>query len=483
MKSADKFRFTHYESPLVNRYASEAMLYNFSLEKRYVTWREIWIALAEAERALGLPISRVQIAQMKRFAYRINYDRARYYEQKFKHEVVAHLHAFGEQCPRAKPIIHLGATSALVMDNADLIIIRNGLKLIKQKLVNVIGVLSNFARRYANQPTLGFTHFQPALITTVGKRVTLWLADLLMDLHNIESAETKIKALGAKGAIGTQASFLTLFNHNARNVQRFDQLFSRKLGFSKSYPVTGQTYPRKVDYEIISILSGIAQSAHKFSNDLRLLQGLGEMEEPFGKEQVGSSAMAYKRNPIGAERMASLARFVITTGTNTALTAAYQWLERTMDDSANRRLVIPETFLATDALLNIYLYITSNLKVYQTVIQRHIETELPFLATEEIIMDGVKRGRLNRQVLHQRIRDLSMMTVAQIKQGRPNDLWERMVNDPVLGKCAEAVRRRMKITDYTGLAAQQTTKFLTQSVRPILKKYRSQLGLKSKLSV
>lgn len=474
-----------YQSPLAERYASAEMLYNFSANKKFRTWRTIWIALAEAEKELGLAITQAQINELKKFRDRINYNRAEKYEQSLQHDVMAHIRAYGDQCPKAKSIIHLGATSALVVDNTDLIITRDGIKILKQKLIDVIEALARFAEQYKSQPVMGFTHFQPALITTAGKRTTLWLQDLLMDLSNLEFVEGNIKCLGAKGAIGTQASFLRLFNNNTARVRKLDQLFTRKLGFNDAYPVTGQTYSRKLDYQITSVLSGIAQSIHKFSNDLRLLQGLGEMSEPFGTKQVGSSAMAYKRNPMKSERLAALARFVIVNTQNTAFTAAQQWLERTLDDSANKRLVIPEVFLATDALLGLYLTIAKGLKVSPAIIQKHIDENLPFLITEQIMMEKarptespsdrvIRAGSFgqagkgsDRQALHERVRQLSMEAVEQIMQGKPNDLITRMRKDPLL---SSALPDSINAIDYIGLAKEQTEHFLKNYVKPILRK-------------
>jgi adenylosuccinate lyase len=474
---SDKFKI--YQSPLSERYASAEMLYLFSAEKRFRSWRVIWIALAEAEKTLGLHVSSAQISQMKRFKDNINYAAALKYEKITKHEVMAHIKAYGDQCPKARPIIHLGATSALVMDNADIIILRDALSLIKRQLVNLVDSLAAFAEKYKAEPTMGFTHFQPALITTVGKRAALWLQDVVMDMENLEKLESSLKCLGAKGAIGTQASFLDLFNNNKKKVILLDKLFSAKLAFKESYPVSGQTYPRKLDFEAASLLSGIAQSAHKFSNDIRLLQGLGEMEEPFGEGQVGSSAMAYKRNPMRSERLASLSRFVMVNNTNTAFTAAQQWFERTLDDSANRRLAISEMFLATDALLNIYINIVRGLKVYPAVIKKNLDENLPYLVTERIMMEKTKKGG-DRQLLHERVRCLSMEAFERSKQGKPNDLINKIKRDPVLGK---GLSCSLKAEDYTGLAKEQTEAFIKTKVKPVIRKYRGLLGINAKLSV
>lgn len=480
--SQDSSSYRSYQSPLVSRYANQAMIYNFSTEHKFRTWRQIWIALAESEHELGLPISRAQINQMKRVQNRFNYPKAARYEQVLKHEVMAHIKLYGDYCPKAKPIIHLGATSALVTDNADLIIYRDALRLIKINLVSIINSLTRFANRYKNLPVLGLTHFQPALLTTLGKRATLWLNDLVMDLTNLEYLESSIKLLGAKGAIGTQASFLALFNGNDNKVLKLDKLLAKKLGFKKSYAITGQTYPRKLDYTILNVLSGIAQSASKFSNDLRLLQGCGELTEVFTSQQVGSSAMAHKRNPIRAERITSLARFVITLPQNAALTSACQWLERTLDDSANRRLVMPEAFLATDGLLSIYLYLASNLKVYPEIIKQNIQHELPFLVMETVLMKGVQAGG-DRQVLHERIRRHSLKAYQNIKQGLSNNLITLIHKDPAFGKITKQLANLLNPKNHIGLAPRQVTDFIQFEVKPLLRKYRNLVGSKTQLRV
>lgn len=471
-----------YQNPLVTRYASTEILYNFSPEHQFQTWRHIWITLAEAERELGLPINQAQINELKHAQHLIDYQKAARYETTLKHEIMAHIRLYGEQCPKAKPIIHLGATSALITDNADLIISREALLLIKVRLVNLIHSLTAFTRRYQDLPILGLTHLQPALLTTVGKRASLWLNDLLMDLHHLEFLESQLKLLGAKGAIGTQASFLALFNGNRQKVLKLDRLFTRKLGFEKSYPVTGQTYPRKLDYQILSLLSGLAQSASKFSNDLRLLQSRGEITEVFTNEQVGSSAMAYKRNPVRAERIVSLARFVMTLAQNAAFTSAHQWLERTLDDSANRRLVIPEAFLATDGLLDIYLYLVDNLTVYPEIINQHIRNELPFLITETILMEGVKAGG-DRQELHERIRQHAQKAYQRVSQGLGNDLIERIRHDPAFRKISPRLDTLLDPRRHLGLASNQVFSFIRSEINPILKKYRTFLGQKPQLRV
>ena len=461
--------FQKFQSPLTTRYGSPKMLCNFSDEHRLQTHRRIWIGLAEAERQLGLPISPAQISQMKRFQSRINYKRIADWETRTNHDIMAHIKAFGEQCPKARPIIHLGATSALITDNADLIIYKNAIALIKACLIKTIKSLSAFAKKYKGMPCCGFTHFQPALLTTVGKRACMWLQDLVEDFHHLEYLESNLKCLGAKGAIGTQASFLSLFNGNAKKAVLLDKILARKLGFDKTYPITGQVYPRKQDYQMLTVLSGIAQSAHKFSQDLRLLQGLGELEEPFGREQVGSSAMPYKRNPVSSERITSLARFVILLPNNLALTHSGQWLERSLDDSANRRISIPEAFLATDAILNAYDKIASGITVYEGVINRRIEAELPFMMTEEVLMKAVKLGA-DRQELHQRIREHSMEVIKNIKNGGKNDLLARLKADPAFAKVVPHLKSMLEPKKYIGLAEKQAEEFLKQEVTKIIRR-------------
>ncbi|MFH0887979.1 MAG: adenylosuccinate lyase [Planctomycetota bacterium] len=463
--------FQQYQSPLTKRYSSPEMVYNFSDEYRFRTHRLIWIALAEAQRELGLSISREQISEMKRFKDKINYARIAEWECSTNHDIMAHIKAFSEQCPKAKPIIHLGATSALITDNADLIIYKDALSLIKTNLIKTIKLLSIFVEKYKEVPCCGFTHFQPALLTTVGKRGCLWLQDLVDDFNNLEYLERNIKALGAKGAIGTQASFLSLFNRNTEKVVKLDKLLSKKLGFDKTYKITGQIYPRKLDYKILSFLSGIAQSSHKFSQDLRLLQGLGELEEPFGKEQIGSSAMPYKRNPVLSERITSLSRFAILLAANSAFTHSGQWLERSLDDSANRRIVLPEAFLAIDAILSIYNRIVSGITVYKDVINKRIEAELPFMITEEILMHAVQSGG-DRQELHHKIRTYSMEVIKNIKQGRKNDLIERLKNDKAFAKIIPHLNKMLVPIKYIGLSKKQVEIFLKEEVLPITKKIK-----------
>jgi len=461
--------FKKYQSPLSSRYSSPEMLYNFSDEYRFRTHRRIWIALAEAERELGLDIKQKQIDEMKRRQDDINYKVIADWEARTNHDIMAHIKAFGEQCPAAKPIIHLGATSALITDNADLIIYKNALNIIEAKLVKAIKTLSEFAKKYQDLPCCGFTHFQPALLTTVGKRACLWLQDLVEDYKNLAHLKANIKILGAKGAIGTQASFLSLFNGNHKKVDSLDKLFAAKLGFSKTYPITGQVYPRKLDYQILSLLSGIAQSAHKFSQDLRLLQGLGELEEPFGKEQVGSSAMPYKRNPVMSERITSLSRFVILLPNNMAFTHAGQWLERSLDDSANRRISIPESFLGTDAILKYYDRIAADITVYHNAIKKRVDTELPFMVTEELIMRAVQLGG-DRQELHQRIRQHSMEVINNIKHGKENDLIRRIESDIIFAEAAPFLKDMLVPDKYIGMSVIQVQNFLKTEVAPIIKR-------------
>ncbi|MEW6025959.1 MAG: adenylosuccinate lyase [Planctomycetota bacterium] len=470
-------KFTRFQSPLTTRYGSAEMLYNFSDENRFRAHRRIWIALAEAERQLGLPISPAQIAEMKRFQDKVNYARISQWEARTNHDIMAHIKAFGEQCPNAKPIIHLGATSALITDNADLIIYKNAIGLIKARLAKTIKSLAGFVKKYKGMPCCGFTHFQPALLTTVGKRACMWLQDLVSDFHDLEYLESNLKCLGAKGAIGTQASFLSLFSAEGgsasggnaiKKTMLLDKILARKLGFDKTYPITGQVYQRKQDYRMLTVLSGIAQSCHKFSQDLRLLQGLGELEEPFGREQVGSSAMPYKRNPVLAERITSLARFVILLPNNLALTHAGQWLERSLDDSANRRITIPEAFLATDAILNTYNRIISGVTVYEDVIKRRVESELPFMVTEEILMKAAKLGG-DRQELHHRIREHSMQVSKNLKAGGRNDLIERLKTDPAFARVIPHLKGLLEPKRYIGLAEKQVEEFLKQEVAKKIK--------------
>lgn len=460
-----------YENPLCSRYASSEMQYIFSPDKKFTTWHRLWIALARAEMKLGLPITQEQIDEMEAHADEVDYAYAAQKEKELRHDVMAHVHTFGNQCPKAMPIIHLGATSCYVGDNTDIIIMREGLELIKVELVNVIARLSDFADKYMDVPTLGFTHFQPAQLTTVGKRATLWLNDLLMDLDEVKYRISTLRLLGSKGTTGTQASFLELFDGDHAKCIELERLIAEEMGFDACVPVSGQTYSRKVDFGVLSTLSGIAQSAAKFATDIRLLSHLKELEEPFESNQIGSSAMPYKRNPMRCERICSLARYVIADAQNPAMTEYNQWFERTLDDSANKRISIPEAFLAVDAILNIYDNVASGIKVYEKVIEKHIKEELPFMATENIMMDAVKKGG-NRQELHERIRIHSIAAGAVVKeQGLPNDLLKRIASDPVFGLTEEEVSAHLEARDYVGRAPEQVSDFLKTYVRPVLTEY------------
>ncbi len=461
-----------YESPLSSRYADDAMKFLFSPDKKFRTWRRLWIALAESEMELGLPVTQEQVDEMKKFADDINYEVAEAREKVVRHDVMSHVYAFGEQCPHARPIIHLGATSCYVGDNTDVIIMTDALKLVQKKLVGVIRVLSKFAMQYKDLPTLAFTHFQPAQPTTVGKRATLWIQDLLMDLEDVEYQLSKAKLLGSKGTTGTQASFLELFDGDHEKVKALDKKIAEKMGYKSCFAVSGQTYSRKLDSQMLSVLSGIAQSAAKFSNDIRLLQHLKEVEEPFEKNQIGSSAMAYKRNPMRSERIASLSRYVIADTINPAITVATQWFERTLDDSANKRISVPEAFLAVDAILNLYSNVADGLVVYPKVIEQHLRRELPFMATENIMMDAVKRGA-DRQQLHERIRVHSMAASKVIKEeGGENDLLSRIASDEIFGVTLEELNAIVRPEKYTGRAPQQTEEFIQEVVEPILVNYQ-----------
>lgn len=472
-----------YESPLNSRYASREMKYIFSPDFKFRTWRKLWIALAESEQELGLPITDEQIAELKAHADDINYDVAEAREREVRHDVMSHVYAYGVQCPKAKGIIHLGATSCYVGDNTDVIIMTEGLKLIRKKMVNLIDRLSKFADEYKTTPCLAFTHFQPAQPTTVGKRASLWLMDLLMDFSALEFQLSQMRLLGSKGTTGTQASFMELFEGDTEKVVALDRKIAEKMGFSSVFPVSGQTYPRKLDSQVLFVLSGVAQSAHKFSNDLRLLQHLKEIEEPFEAHQIGSSAMAYKRNPMRSERIASLARYVIADATNPAVTAATQWFERTLDDSANKRISIPEAFLATDAILELYINIVSGLVVYPKMIEKRLNDELPFMATENILMAAVKKGG-DRQELHERIRQHSMAAGKVVKvEGKPNDLLERIAADPAFGMTIEELRAELVPQNFVGRAPQQVAQFLQNDVQPILDRYRDLLGLEVEIKV
>jgi len=459
-----------YESPLNSRYASKEMQELFSPDMKFRTWRRLWIALAEAEKELGLNITDEQIEELKKYKDDINYDVAEMKEKEFRHDVMAHIHAYGEQCPNARPIIHLGATSCYVGDNTDIIIMTEALKLIKKKLLCVISKLSDFAMKYKDLPTLGYTHFQPAQLVTVGKRATLWIQDLLMDLEDLDYILSNMKLLGSKGTTGTQASFLNLFENDHEKVKKLDMLIAKKMGFDKVFPVSGQTYTRKLDSRILNLLSSIAQSAYKFGNDLRLLQSMKEIEEPFEKHQIGSSAMAYKRNPMRSERICALARYVIVNALNPAITASTQWFERTLDDSANKRICIPEAFLAVDAILNIYINVADGMVVYPKVIEKHVLEELPFMATENIMMEAVKKGG-DRQELHERIRVHSMEAAKQVKvEGKKNDLIERIAADEMFGLSIDELNSVLAPENYVGRAPQQVEEFINEYVKPVLEK-------------
>ena len=472
-----------YESPLSARYADAEMKFLFSPDKKFRTWRRLWIALAETEMELGLPITQEQIDEMKQHADDINYDVAEAREKIVRHDVMSHVYAFGEQCPHARPIIHLGATSCYVGDNTDIIVMTDALRLVRRKLISVIRVLSAFAMKYKDLPTLAFTHFQPAQPTTVGKRATLWIQDLLMDLEDVEYQLSKAKLLGSKGTTGTQASFLELFDGDHEKVKELDRKIAQKMGYSTCFAVSGQTYSRKLDSQILAVLSGIAQSAAKFSNDIRLLQNLKEIEEPFEKNQIGSSAMAYKRNPMRSERIASLARYVIIDSLNPCITEATQWFERTLDDSANKRISIPEAFLAVDGILNLYANVGDGLVVYPKVIEQHLRRELPFMATENIMMDAVKRGA-DRQQLHERIRVHSMAAAKVVKEeGGENDLLARIAGDPIFGVTLEELHMIVKPEKYVGRAPQQTEDFIQEEVNPILEKYSDVPEEKAEINV
>ncbi len=464
-----------YESPLNSRYASKEMSYLFSPDYKFRTWRKLWIALAEVEQELGLNITDEQINQMKEFADDINYEVAEEREKLVRHDVMSHVFAFGTQAPLAMPIIHLGATSCYVGDNTDIIIMTEALKLVRKQLVNVINELSKFAMEYAEMPTLGFTHFQAAQTTTVGKRATLWLQDLLLDLEDLDYQISKAKLLGSKGTTGTQASFLELFDGDYEKVKKIDPMISAKMGYDSYFAVSGQTYPRKLDSQVLNVLSQIAQSAFKFSNDIRLLQHLKEIEEPFEKNQIGSSAMAYKRNPMRTERIGSLARYVIADTINPAITASTQWFERTLDDSANKRISIPEGFLCVDAILALYRNVVDGLVVYPKVIENRLNSELPFMATENIMMDAVKKGG-DRQELHEKIREHSMDAGKVVKmEGKPNDLLERIANDSSFGLSLEELTKLMDGRNYVGCAPEQTKEFINNIVTPILEKNKDLL--------
>ena len=472
-----------YVSPLSERYASKEMQYIFSPDMKFRTWRRLWIALAETEKELGLNITQEQIDELKAHAEDINYDVAKERERQVRHDVMSHVYAYGVQCPKAKGIIHLGATSCYVGDNTDIIVMTEALKLVKKKLVNVIAELSAFADKYKDQPTLAFTHFQPAQPTTVGKRATLWTQEFLLDLEDLEYVLGTMKLLGSKGTTGTQASFLELFDGDQETIDKIDPMIAEKMGFKECYPVSGQTYSRKVDTRVANILAGIAASAHKMSNDIRLLQHLKEVEEPFEKSQIGSSAMAYKRNPMRSERIASLSRYVMVDALNPAITSATQWFERTLDDSANKRLSIPEGFLAIDGILDLCMNVVDGLVVYPKVILKHMMAELPFMATENIMMDAVKAGG-DRQELHERIRELSMEAGKTVKvEGKDNNLLELIAADPAFNLSLEDLQRSMDPKKYIGRAKEQTERFVNTVVQPILDSHKELLGVKAEINV
>ena len=461
-----------YESPLSARYASKEMKYIFSPDKKFRTWRKLWIALAESEKELGLPITQEQIDELKAHAEDVNYEVAQEREKIVRHDVMSHVYAYGVQCPNAKGIIHLGATSCYVGDNTDIIIMTEGLKLIRNKLITVIRNLSKFADEYKALPTLAFTHFQPAQPTTVGKRATLWLQELLMDLEDVEYQLSKAKLLGSKGTTGTQASFLELFDGDHEKCKMLDRKIAEKMGYKACFPVSGQTYSRKLDSQFLNVLAGIAQSAAKFSNDIRLLQHLKEVEEPFEKNQIGSSAMAYKRNPMRSERIGSLSRYVMVDVLNGYFTTATQWFERTLDDSANKRLSVPEAFLAVDGILSLYANVADGLVVYPKVIEQRLRKELPFMATENIMMDAVKKRGADRQQLHEKIREHSMAASRVVKvEGGENDLLERIAADEAFGVTLEELEKILKPENYTGRAKEQTEDFLNECIKPVLEKY------------
>ena len=472
-----------YVSPLSERYASKEMQYIFSPDMKFRTWRRLWIALAETEKELGLNITQEQIDELKAHKDDINYDVAKERERQVRHDVMSHVYAYGVQCPKAKGIIHLGATSCYVGDNTDIIVMAEALKLVQKKLVNVIAELSKFADKYKEQPTLAFTHFQPAQPTTVGKRATLWTQEFLMDLEDLEYVMGTLKLLGSKGTTGTQASFLELFEGDQETIDKIDPMIAEKMGFKNCYPVSGQTYSRKVDTRVLNILAGIAASAHKMSNDIRLLQHLKEVEEPFEKSQIGSSAMAYKRNPMRSEQIASLSRYVMVDALNPAITSATQWFERTLDDSANKRLSIPEGFLAIDGILDLCLNVVDGLVVYPKVIEKHMMAELPFMATENIMMDAVKAGG-DRQELHERIRELSMEAGRTVKvEGKDNDLLERIAADPAFNLTIEELRKSMEPSRYVGRAKEQTVTFIEKTVQPVLDAHKDMLGMTAEINV
>ena len=475
--------YDRYVSPLSERYASKEMQYVFSPDKKFKTWRRLWIALAETEKELGLSITQEQIDELKAHAEDINYEVAKEREKVVRHDVMSHVYAYGQQCPKAKGIIHLGATSCYVGDNTDIIVMSEALEIVRKKLINVIAELAKFANNYKNQPTLAFTHFQPAQPTTVGKRATLWMQEFLMDLQDLEYVKSTLKLLGSKGTTGTQASFLELFDGDQEKIDQIDPMIAKKLGFEACYPVSGQTYSRKVDTRVLNVLAGIAASAHKFSNDIRLLQHLKEVEEPFEKTQIGSSAMAYKRNPMRSERIASLSRYVMIDALNPAITSATQWFERTLDDSANKRLSVAEGFLAIDGVLDLCLNVVDGLVVYPKVIEKRLMSELPFMATENIMMDAVKAGG-DRQELHERIRELSMEAGRNVKEkGLDNNLLDLIAADPAFGLNEEELKKTMDPAKYVGRAPLQVENFLKKVVDPVLEANKDVLGMTAEINV
>ena len=477
--------FDKYETPLSSRYASEEMLYLFSPDMKFKTWRRLWIALAKAEKELGLPVTQEQIDELIAFKDDINYEVAQKREKEVRHDVMSHVFAYGEQCPKAKPIIHLGATSCYVGDNTDIVVMYEALKLVRKGLVSVIAALSDFAEKYKSMPTLGFTHYQPAQLTTVGKRATLWLNELLMDLDEVEYRIAGMRLLGSKGTTGTQASFMELFDGDSEKVKRLEELIAVEMGFEKDQvaPVSGQTYSRKVDAQVLATLSGIAQTASKFATDLRLLSNLKEIEEPFEGKQIGSSAMPYKRNPMRSERICSLARYVMTDALNPAITASCQWFERTLDDSANKRIAVAEAFLAVDAILKIFLNVASGLLVYPKVIEKRVMSELPFMATENIMMSAVKKGG-DRQELHERIRTHSLAAGKRVKEeGLDNDLIARIADDPVFGMSREEIEAHLDPSAFIGRCVQQVDEFIANHVKPAISKYSDQIEKNAELKV
>lgn len=475
--------YNKYQSPLSERYASKEMQYIFSPDMKFKTWRRLWIALAETEKELGLNITDEQIDELKAHAENINYDVAKEREALVRHDVMSHVYAYGVQCPKAKGIIHLGATSCYVGDNTDIIVMTEALKLVRKKVINVMAELAKFADKYKAQPTLAFTHFQPAQPTTVGKRAALWINELLVDLEDIDYVIGSMKLLGSKGTTGTQASFKELFEGNEEKIKQIDNLIAEKMGFDKCQPVSGQTYTRKVDTRVLNVLAGIAASAHKFSNDIRLLQHLKEVEEPFEKNQIGSSAMAYKRNPMRSERIASLANYVMVDALNPAITSATQWFERTLDDSANKRISVPEAFLAVDGILDLYLNVVDGLVVYPKVIEKRLMAELPFMATENIMMDAVKAGG-DRQELHEEIRKLSMIAGKNVKEeGLDNNLLELIAANDKFGMSLDDLKKSMDPSKYIGRSKEQVEEFLTEVINPILDENKDILGMTADISV